>query len=47
LSVLFQINNLTNAPFIDFVQSPQRVRDYETFGRDFFFGFNYKLSAEH
>jgi TonB-dependent receptor len=46
LSVLFQINNLTNAPFIDFVQTPERVRDYETFGRDFFFGFNYKFSSD-
>ncbi|HEY4974820.1 MAG TPA: TonB-dependent receptor, partial [Steroidobacteraceae bacterium] len=46
LSILFQINNLTNAPFIDYVQTPQRVRDYETFGRDFFFGFNYKFSSD-
>ena len=43
LSILFQINNVTNAPFIDYSSDPARVRDYETFGRDFFFGFNYKL----
>ncbi len=43
LSVLFQVNNLTNAPFTDYSQSVARVRDYETFGRDFFFGLNYKL----
>ena len=42
LSVLLQLNNLTNTPFIDYSGSPQNVRDYETFGRDFFFGFNYK-----
>ena len=42
LSVVFQVNNLTNAPFIDYSQSVSRIRDYETFGRDFFFGFNYK-----
>jgi len=42
LSILLQVNNLTNTPFIDYSGSPQNVRDYETFGRDFFFGFNYK-----
>lgn len=42
LSVLFQINNLTNTPFIDYAGTENRVRDYETFGRDMFFGFNYK-----
>lgn len=43
LSLVVQVNNLTNAPFIDYVGVPNRVRDYETFGRDVFFGFNYKL----
>lgn len=42
LSILFQVNNLTNTPFIDYSQNVSRIRDYETFGRDFFFGFNYK-----
>jgi TonB-dependent receptor len=42
LSILFQVNNLTNTPFIDYSGNPSRVRDYETFGRDFFFGFNYR-----
>ena len=42
LSLLLQVNNLTNAPFIDYAQSKSRIRDYETFGRDLFFGFNYK-----
>jgi iron complex outermembrane recepter protein len=42
LSILLQVNNFTNTPFIDYSGSPQNVRDYETFGRDFFFGFNYK-----
>ncbi len=42
LSILFQVNNLTNTPFIDYSQDKSRIRDYETFGRDFFFGFNYK-----
>jgi iron complex outermembrane receptor protein len=43
LMVLFQVNNLTNTPFIDFSQITARTRDYESFGRDFFFGLNYKF----
>ena len=43
LSLLFQVNNLTNTPFIDYATETHRIRDYETFGRDFFFGFNYKM----
>jgi len=43
LMLLFQVNNLTNTPFIDYSVDKTRVRDYETFGRDIFFGFNYKL----
>ena len=43
LMVLFQVNNLTNTPFIDYYQIQSQTRDYETFGRDFFFGVNYKF----
>jgi iron complex outermembrane receptor protein len=43
LSILFQVNNLTNTPLIDYAQDTRRIRDYETFGRDFFFGLNYKM----
>jgi hypothetical protein len=43
LMVLFQVNNLTNTPFTDYYQTRERTRDYETFGRDFFFGLNYKF----
>jgi TonB-dependent receptor len=43
LMFLFQINNLTNTPFIDYSADPRRIRDYETFGRDMFFGVNYKF----
>lgn len=42
LSFLLQVNNVGNAPFIDYAQDKRRVRDYETFGRDVFFGVNYK-----
>lgn len=43
LTFLFQINNLTNTPFIDYSADQGRIRDYETFGRDMFFGANYKF----
>ena len=43
LMFLFQINNLTNTPFIDYSADQGRIRDYETFGRDVFFGANYKF----
>jgi iron complex outermembrane recepter protein len=43
LMVMFQVNNLTNTPFIDYSVITARTRDYETFGRDFFFGLNYKF----
>jgi iron complex outermembrane recepter protein len=43
LMFLVQINNLTNTPFIDYSADLTRTRDYETFGRDIFFGANYKF----
>jgi TonB-dependent receptor len=43
LMVLFQVNNLSNTPFIDYAGNVTQTRDYETFGRDFFFGLNYKF----
>jgi TonB-dependent receptor len=41
--VVFQIDNLTNTPFIDYAGVQSRVRDYETYGRVFFLGAKYKL----
>jgi iron complex outermembrane recepter protein len=41
--VVFQIDNLTNTPFIDYAGVTSRVRDYETYGRVFFLGAKYKL----
>jgi iron complex outermembrane receptor protein len=41
--VVFQIDNLTNTPFIDYAAVASRVRDYETYGRVFFLGAKYKL----
>jgi iron complex outermembrane receptor protein len=43
LMILFQINNLTDTPFIDYSGNPAALRDYEKFGRDMFFGLNYKI----
>ena len=43
LMILFQVNNLTDTPFIDYSGNVTQTRDYETFGRDFFFGLNYKF----
>lgn len=43
LGVVFQIDNLTNAPFIDYASKQARVRDYETYGRVFYLGAKYKL----
>jgi iron complex outermembrane receptor protein len=40
--VVFQIDNLTNEPFIDYSGVQSRVRDYETYGRVFFLGAKYK-----
>ncbi len=43
LMILFQVNNLSNTPFIDYSGNVTQTRDYETFGREFFFGLNYKF----
>ena len=41
--VVFQVDNLTNTPFIDYAGVQSRVRDFETYGRVFFLGAKYKL----
>jgi iron complex outermembrane recepter protein len=41
--VVFQVDNLTNTPFIDYAGVQARVRDYETYGRVYFLGAKYKL----
>jgi len=43
LGIVFQIDNLTNTPFIDYSQVETRVRDYETYGRVFYLGARFKL----
>ncbi|MGZ9898427.1 TonB-dependent receptor [Shewanella gaetbuli] len=44
LSVLFQVNNLTNEPFTSYTGDDARhVRDYQNYGRNFMLGANYKF----
>jgi len=41
--LVFQVDNLTNTPFIDYASVESRVRDYETYGRVYFLGAKYKF----
>ena len=43
LSALFQINNLTNEPYVSYQGIESRMMDYQTYGKQFFLGLNYKL----
>jgi TonB-dependent receptor len=43
LSVLFQVNNLTNAPYVAYQRSEAQLIDYQTYGRQYLLGVNYKL----
>ena len=43
LSVLFQVNNVTNEPYVAYALDEARVIDYQSYGRQFLFGINYKL----
>lgn len=44
LSVLFQVSNLTNEPFVTYRDGDTRkIRDYQNYGRNFMFGISYKL----
>ena len=44
LSVLFQVSNLTNEPFVTYYNGDERqVRDFQNYGRNFMFGISYKL----
>ena len=42
LSVLFQVNNLTNEPYVAYQTIESRMMDYQTYGKQFFLGLNYK-----
>jgi TonB-dependent receptor len=41
--LLFQVNNLTNAPYVAYVSSESRLIDYQTYGRQILFGVNYRI----
>lgn len=44
LSLLFQVNNLTNEPFTSYYNNdPRQVRDFQNYGRTFLFGLTYKM----
>ena len=43
LSVLFQVNNLTNAPYIAYQRNEAQQIDFQQYGRTFLLGVNYKL----
>ena len=44
LSVLFQVKNLTDRPFITYQNNdPRQVIDYQRYGRDFYLGLAYKF----
>lgn len=42
LSILFQVNNLTNEPYVSYQGSESRMMDYQTYGKQLFLGLNYK-----
>jgi iron complex outermembrane receptor protein len=43
LSILFQVNNLTNEPYIAYAVTSARQQDFQQYGRQFLLGINYKL----
>ena len=43
LSLLLQVNNLTNEPYVAYAVEEERVIDYQTYGRQVLFGMNYKF----
>ena len=43
LSILFQVNNLTNEPYVAYAGDEARLIDYQTYGRQFLLGVNLKL----
>lgn len=42
LSILLQVNNLTNEPYIAYSTIETRVQDYQEYGRQVLLGFNYR-----
>jgi iron complex outermembrane receptor protein len=43
LSIVFQVNNLTNEPYIAYAVTETRQQDYQEYGRQYLLGVNYRL----
>jgi len=43
LSILFQVNNLTNEPYIAYALTETRQQDFQEYGRQYLLGVNYRL----
>jgi iron complex outermembrane recepter protein len=43
MSLLFQINNITNEPYIAYSTIETRLQDYQEYGRQYLLGVNYRL----
>ncbi len=43
LSLLFQVNNLTDEPYVAYAVTETRQQDFQEYGRQFLIGVNYKL----
>ena len=43
LQILFQVNNLTNEPYIAYSENKQRLLDYQEYGTQYLLGLNYKF----
>jgi iron complex outermembrane recepter protein len=43
VSLLFQVNNLTNEPYIAYALSETRQQDFQEYGRQYLLGINYRL----
>jgi outer membrane receptor protein involved in Fe transport len=43
LQLLFQVNNLTNEPYVAYVEDPARILDYQEYGTQYLVGVNYRF----
>ncbi len=43
LSILFQVNNMTNEPYIAYAVTETRQQDYQQYGRQYLLGVNYRV----
>ena len=43
LSILFQVNNLTNEPYIAYSEDKNRLLDYQEYGTQYLVGVNYRF----